>query len=156
MSLVWTFLPFDALTPLQLYQALRLRSDVFVVEQECVFLDPDGLDMQAWHLMARDDAGELQAYARLLPAGVKAVEPVIGRVITAATARGTGLGHELMRQALLECERLWPAQALSLSAQARLQAFYAGHGFEPVGAEYIEDGIPHIHMRRSARQVATN
>jgi ElaA protein len=156
MNLVWTCQPFDALTILQLYQALRLRSEVFVVEQECVFLDTDGLDLQAWHLMAHDEGGELQAYARLLPAGVKAVEPVIGRVITAATARGTGLGHELMRKALLECGRLWPAQALSLSAQARLQAFYAGHGFAPVGAEYIEDGIPHIDMRRGAMQVAAS
>ena len=150
MNLVWTCKPFDALTPLQLYQLLRLRSDVFVVEQECVFLDPDGFDLQAWHLMAHDDSGELQAYARLLPAGVKAVEPVIGRVITAAASRGTGLGHALMRRALLECERLWPTQAMSLSAQARLQAFYASHGFEPVGKEYIEDGIPHIHMLRTA------
>lgn len=150
MNLVWTCLPFDALTPLQLYQALRLRSEVFVLEQECVFVDPDGFDMQAWHLMAHDSGGELQAYARLLPAGVKAAEPVIGRVITAATSRGSGLGHELMRRSLHECERLWPGQDLSLSAQARLQAFYANHGFAPVGDAYIEDGIPHIHMRRSA------
>ena len=151
MNLVWTCLSFDALTPLQLYQALRLRAEVFVLEQECVFVDPDGFDMQAWHLMAHDGGGALQAYARLLPAGVKAVEPVIGRVITAATSRGTGLGHELMRRSLRECERLWPGQQLSLSAQARLQAYYAGHGFEPVGDAYIEDGIPHIHMRRAAR-----
>lgn len=149
MNPVWTCLPFDALTPLQLYQALRLRSEVFVLEQECIFVDPDGLDMQAWHLMAHG-GGELLAYARLLPAGVKAVEPVIGRVITASPSRGTGLGHDLMREALRACARLWPGQDLSLSAQARLQAFYAGHGFDPVGAEYIEDGIPHIHMRRAA------
>lgn len=150
MSQVWSCLPFDALTPLQLYQALRLRAQVFVLEQECVFVDPDGFDRQAWHLMAHDSGGELQAYARLLPAGVKAAEPVIGRVITTSPLRGTGLGHELMRRSLLECEQLWPGQDLSLSAQARLQAFYAGHGFEPVGDEYIEDGIPHIHMRRTA------
>lgn len=150
MSLAWTCAPFDALTPLQLYQALRLRSEVFVLEQQCVFVDPDGFDMQAWHLMAHDGGGELQAYARLLPAGVKAVEPVIGRVITAGASRGSGLGHELMGRALRECERLWPGQALSLSAQARLKAFYAGHGFDAIGAEYIEDGIPHIHMRRTA------
>ena len=149
MSLVWTCLPFDALSPLQLYQALRLRSEVFVLEQECVFVDPDGFDLQAWHLMGYGRGGELLAYARLLPAGVKADEAVIGRVITTTTSRGSGLGHELMRRSLRECERLWPGQDLSLSAQARLQAFYASHGFAPVGDEYIEDGIPHIHMRRS-------
>ena len=144
--MVWTCAPFDALTPLQLYQALRLRSEVFVLEQQCVFVDPDGFDMQAWHVMAHNSLGELQAYARLLPAGVKAAEPVIGRVITAIQSRGTGVGHELMRQALIECKRLWPGQYLSLSAQARLQAFYAGHGFDAIGDAYIEDGIPHIHM----------
>ncbi len=146
----WICLPFEALSPHQLYDLLALRSAVFVVEQNCVFLDPDGLDAQAHHLLGHDEAGALAAYARLLPPGVKAPEAVIGRVITSAAARGSGQGRALMAQATAQTQALWPTAAITLHAQARLQAFYASFGFASVGEPYIEDGIPHIEMRKEA------
>jgi ElaA protein len=145
----WTTLPFAELSPFQLYDLLALRSAVFVVEQNCVFQDPDGLDSQAWHLLGHDEDGALAAYARLLPPGVKAPEAVIGRVITSAAARGSGQGRQLMSQAVAGCERLWPSQPITLHAQARLEGFYASFGFVTVSAPYIEDGIPHIEMRKT-------
>jgi len=144
----WTCVPFGELQPQQLYDALALRSEVFVVEQNCVFHDMDGIDPHGWHLLGVDDAGRLAAYARLLPPGVKAPEVVIGRVITAPFARGGGLGHTLMREAGEQCQRLWPGLPVTLHAQARLERFYQGHGYATVSEPYIEDGIPHIEMRK--------
>jgi ElaA protein len=148
--LIWTCLPFAELAPQQLYDALALRSEVFVVEQNCVFHDMDGIDPHGWHLLGREPGGDgrLAAYARLLPPGVKAPEAVIGRVITAPFARGTGTGHALMREAGLRCAALWPRLPITLHAQARLEKFYRGHGYATVSEPYIEDGIPHIEMRK--------
>jgi len=145
-SLDWQCQPFAQLTPAQLYSILRLRAEVFVIEQQCIYLDPDGLDTQALHLGAW--AGEqLMAYARLLPPGARAPDPVISRVITAPAARGTGLGHQLNRHALQQMAQAWPGQGVTLFAQAHLQAFYAQAGFVGVGDEFDEDGIPHREMR---------
>jgi ElaA protein len=144
-TLTWACQPFDALSPAHLYAVLRLRSEVFVMEQQCIFLDADGLDADALHLGAWQQ-GQLMAYARLLPPGVKAAGPVISRVITAPAARGTGLGHQLNQQALAHIARTWPGQGVTLFAQAHLQPFYARAGFVGVGAEFIEDGIPHREM----------
>lgn len=143
----WTCKPHAELTLAELYAILRLRSEVFVVEQDCVFLDMDGKDLQGQteHLMAWEN-GALLAYCRLLEPALNDGQAVIGRVITAPAARGTGLGHELMRRAKDEVARLWPGQPVYLGAQARLRAYYAGHGFVPVTEEYIEDGIPHVGM----------
>ena len=144
----WTCAPFAALSVQQLYDALALRSEVFVVEQQCLFLDLDGLDPQGWHLLGHDDGGRLVACARLLPPGVKAPGVVIGRVVTAPAARGSGLGHALMREADAQCARLWPGRPVTLHAQARLQGFYQGHGYATVSEPYDEDGIAHIEMRK--------
>lgn len=144
---LWTCKPHAELTLAELYAILRLRSEVFVVEQDCVFLDMDGKDLQGQtkHLMAWEN-GALLAYCRLLEPALNDGQAVIGRVITAPAARGTGLGHELMRRAKDEVARLWPGQPVYLGAQARLRDYYAGHGFVPVTEEYIEDGIPHVGM----------
>ncbi len=145
-QLTWRCQPFEQLTPAQLYSILRLRAEVFVIEQQCIYLDPDGLDTQALHLGAW--AGDqLMAYARLLPPGARAPEPVISRVITAPIARGIGLGHKLNRHALRQMAQAWPGQDVTLFAQAHLQAFYAQAGFVGVGDEFDEDGIPHREMR---------
>jgi ElaA protein len=143
----WICKPHAELTLAELYALLRLRSEVFVVEQNCVFLDMDGKDLhgQTEHLMAWQD-GALLAYCRLLEPAANGGQAIIGRVITAAAARGTGLGHELMRRAKAEVARLWPGQPVYLGAQARLKGYYGGHGFVPVTEEYIEDGIPHVGM----------
>ncbi len=143
----WVCSAFDDLTPAQLYAILQLRAEVFVIEQQCVYLDPDGLDQQALHLGAWQ--GErLIAYARLLAPGVKAPSPVISRVITAPAARGEGLGHRLNQQAVAHVGAHWPKLGITLFAQAHLQAFYARAGFIGVGEEFIEDGIPHREMHR--------
>lgn len=144
----WTCLRFEALSVQQLYAVLALRSEVFVVEQNCVFLDIDGLDPKTLHLLGTGDDGALKAYARLIPPGLKAPDALIGRVVTAPAARGGGTGRLLMAEAVAQCERLWAGHAITLHAQAHLERFYGGFGFEPVGEPYIEDGIPHIEMRK--------
>ncbi len=147
MSLSWTCEPFEQLSAARLYALLRLRSEVFVLEQNCVFLDTDGLDQAALHLCAWQQ-GTLVAYARLLAPGVKAPAPVISRVITAPAARGSGIGHQLNAQAVAAIEQHWPKQGITLFAQAHLQAFYGRAGFVGVGEEIIEDGIPHREMHK--------
>ncbi|MEZ5704126.1 MAG: GNAT family N-acetyltransferase [Burkholderiaceae bacterium] len=137
-----------------MYRLLQLRSAVFVVEQACVFQDMDGLDFAAVHLLGEvgDTGGKserLWAYARLLPAGTSFAEASIGRVVTSPEARGTGIGHALMRQAVAELHRLWGPQPIRIGAQAHLQSFYRQSGFEPKGALYLEDGIEHIEMVRA-------
>ncbi|PTT86881.1 hypothetical protein DBR42_12830, partial [Pelomonas sp. HMWF004] len=116
----WTCVPFAELGVQPLYDVLALRSEVFVVEQQCVFLDIDGLDPLTWHLLGHGDDDTLKAYARLIPPGLKAADALIGRVVTAPTARGGGTGRALMAEALAHCERLWPARAVTLHAQAHL------------------------------------
>ena len=153
MSLVWRFQAFDTLTVAELYAVLRLRSEVFVVEQNCVFLDMDNSDAQAMHLMGHtgkmgEAQGELVAYARCFGPGVKYAEASIGRVITSPQARAGGLGHVLMREAVRAVQAHWGPQPIRIGAQARLQAFYEQHGFAREGESYIEDGIPHIEMLR--------
>ena len=150
MNIRWTCQAFDALTPAELYALLRLRSEVFVVEQNCVFLDLDNSDAQAMHLIghAPGDIAEVVAYARCFGPGVKYAEASIGRVVTAPQARAGGLGHVLMREAVRALQAHWGPQPIRIGAQARLQAFYEQHGFVREGEPYIEDGIPHIEMLR--------
>lgn len=148
----WTLKRFDELAPGELYDLLQLRCEVFVVEQDCPYLDPDGKDRQpgAWHLMGRDAAGTLVAYLRLLPAGVSyAGAPSFGRVVTSPRHRGQGLGDALVVQALREMDRLWPGQPVRIGAQAHLTGYYGKHGFVVDSDEYDEDGIPHREMQRA-------
>ena len=150
-NLTWRCLPFDALHARNLYALLQLRTEVFVMEQNCVFQDMDGADARCFHLLGEAaDTGALVAYARLVPAGLKFTEASIGRVVTLPAARGGGLGHVLMREAVRALHGLWGVQPIRIGAQARLEAFYRQHGFEPASAIYIEDGIDHIEMIRTA------
>lgn len=148
----WRCLPFADLGAADLYRVLQLRSAVFVVEQACVFQDMDGLDPACSHLLgaAPDDGegAELLAYARLVPAGLAFPEASIGRVATAAQARGTRAGHALMAEAIAQLQNLWGSQPIRIGAQAHLQGFYRQHGFAPQGDLYLEDGIEHIEMLR--------
>ena len=146
-AIAWRCLPFDALHARTLYALLRLRSAVFVVEQRCLFQDMDGIDPRCLHLLG-ESAGALMASARLVPPGLGFAEASIGRVAIDPAARGGGLGHVLMRQALHQLERLWGPQPVRIGAQAHLEAFYRQHGFVPDGDPYVEDGIPHIEMLR--------
>lgn len=145
----WRCCAFDALAVAELDAIYRARQQVFVIEQGCAYLDADGADPQCWHLAAWSAAGsEPLAYARLVAPGVKYPEASIGRVITSSAARGTGLGRELVRRAVVEAEALFPGAGIRISAQAHLQRFYGAFGFLSVGDEYMEDGIPHIEMLR--------
>ena len=128
-----------------LHDALQLRSRVFILEQG-PFLDVDGFDRQSWHLLGRDESGTLQACLRVVDPGLKYDEPSIGRVVTAAEVRRTGLGRELMRVGLQGCQLHWPGRGVRISAQQRLQRFYEDLGFVAVGQAYGEDGIPHLEM----------
>lgn len=149
-TLTWRCLPFDALHVRTLYALLQLRTEVFVMEQNCVFQDMDGADAQCFHLLCETADKTLVACARLVPAGLTFAEASIGRVVTRPAARGGGLGHVLMREAVQALHGLWGVQPIRIGAQAHLQAFYRQHGFEPDGPIYIEDGIDHIEMVRAA------
>ena len=142
---VWSDCALGAMPPPTMYAVLALRSKVFVVEQNCVFLDPDGLDTQAAHLMGHGD-GQLLAYARCFPPGVAFAEASIGRIVTDDAARDRGIGQELVRQAKALVQRRWGQCPIRIGAQARLLHFYQGHGFADVGKPYLEDGIDHLEM----------
>jgi ElaA protein len=144
----WHWQRFDGLSVHALYDVLALRCRVFVLEQG-PYLDPDGLDRQAWHLLGRDDAGTLQAYLRAVDPGARYAQPSIGRVLTAPEVRGTGLGRVLMREGIARCASAWPGQAVRISAQARLRRFYEGLGFVAEGGVYLEDDIAHLQMVRA-------
>lgn len=144
-ELVWTCSAFDALANRDLYALLQLRSEVFVVEQSCAFQDLDGLDAQALHL--RGYAGDsLVAYARCLGPGSKYAEASIGRVVTRSATRNSGQGHVLIERAIAAVSQAWGRQPIRIGAQARLKAFYEGHGFVDLGQPYLEDGIDHLQM----------
>lgn len=146
----WYRLPFHELTTTQLYQLMKLRVDVFVVEQTCPYPELDDKDHQSGvhHLLGYSN-NELVACARLLPAGISYPSVSIGRVATAMNHRGNGLGHELIRQALSDCEALWPGANIEIGAQEHLANFYMIHGFEQTSEMYLEDNIPHIDMKLS-------
>jgi len=144
----WRFAHFDELSAREVHDILQARAAVFVVEQACIFHDVDGADPLGWHLYARQD-GAIAAYCRLLPAGVKFAEPTIGRVVTAAAVRGTGLGRALMQEALSRAHALWPGEAVRIGAQQRLERFYQSLGFVTASAPYDEDGIAHVEMVRA-------
>lgn len=145
----WTWARFAALGADDLYDALALRAAVFVVEQNCPYLDPDGADRHSAHLLGRNDEGVLVAYLRVVDPGIKYAEPAIGRVAIAAAMRGAGLGRELMAEGLRRCGQCWPGRAIALGAQAHLERFYASLGFARRGQPYVEDGIPHVQMLRT-------
>jgi ElaA protein len=145
---VWRLMAFDDLRVYELYEVLRLRSEVFVVEQQCLFHDIDGTDQKAMHLLGVQH-GELQAYARCFAAGVKFPEASFGRVVTRQSARGHGLGHVLVEQAIAAITQVWGPQAIRIGAQMQLADFYAQHGFVDTGTHYLEDGIPHLDMLRA-------
>jgi ElaA protein len=144
VGLTWHERTFAELTPAELYAILALRQRVFVVEQNCVYLDTDGVDQVSRHLWA-ERGGVPAAYLRIVPAGVKFPEASIGRVITAPEARGEGLGRELMKRGLAAAG----AVPIRIGAQAYLEKFYGELGFVRVSDVYDEDGIPHILMLRT-------
>lgn len=143
----WQFMAFDDFDLDTLYAVLRLRAEVFVVEQNCPYLDLDGYDRTAWHLLGWQGE-QLAAYARVFAPGAKAAEMAVGRVITAPFARGQGLGRPLMLEAMRQGFARFGAGPCRVEAQAHLAKYYGSLGFVQVGGLYDEDGIPHITMIR--------
>lgn len=133
---------------IELYAMLKLRVDVFVVEQECPYPELDGNDIDCLHLRLMD-GDELLACARLWRPSNE-VLPRIGRVAVSPDHRGKKLGEALMREAIIACEREYPGEAIEISAQSHLQRFYGSLGFTVTSEEYVEDGIPHVDMIRPA------
>ena len=146
MTLKWVYRSFDLLSPKELYDVLYLRSEVFVVEQQCIYLDPDRNDAQAFHLMGFLPDGTLAAYCRILPPGVTYSHASIGRVVTSPACRGMGFGKELMTRAIETTLQQFGVNVIKIGAQAYLRKFYTDLGFKEMGSEYLEDGIPHIPM----------
>ena len=145
MDINWNCKPFQELTPDELYEIFRLRSEVFVVEQNCVYLDLDHKDQQSWHVMGWNE-NKLIAYTRLLPAGLAFEEPSIGRVCTSPSARKSGAGRELMNYSMKKTLEIFGKQPIRIGAQLYLKAFYESLGFVPTGDIYLEDNIKHIEM----------
>lgn len=137
---------FKELSLHQLFEIYKLRSEVFVVEQNCAYQDVDDKDLKAHHLLMFQDE-QLVGYCRILPPNVSYKEPAIGRVVTNKAFRRNGFGKLLMQQALKEAEALFPNQDIVISAQLYLLKFYTELGFAKEGEEYLEDNIPHIQMR---------
>lgn len=148
MKINWTIKKFEALTAAELYTLLRLRTEVFVIEQNCIFQDMDNKDQYSYHLMGWHD-DELVAYTRLVPPGISYEQPSIGRVVTSPAARGSGAGRILMDKSIEELIRLMGPNAIRIGAQLYLKKFYESFGFVQSSDVYIEDGIDHIEMIRN-------
>ena len=149
VALRWQWSRMPQLTSAALYAALAARQQAFAVEQDCAYLDADGLDLHAWHLLGwagERGTPELAAYLRVVDPRRKFAEPSIGRVLTVAARRGSGIGRTLMVEGIARTVMAWPGQPIRIAAQQRLEAFYASLGFRTVSAPYAEDGIPHIDM----------
>lgn len=136
---------FEKLSTEELYQIMKLRIEVFIIEQQCLYQDADDKDQKCHHLMLIKDE-TLVAYARLVPAGLSFPEVSIGRVITSAGVRGTGAGKVLMNAAIEACKNIFGPVPIRIGAQTYAKNFYTGLGFEDTGIAFLEDDIPHIEM----------
>ncbi|MGB7088359.1 MAG: GNAT family N-acetyltransferase [Phormidesmis sp.] len=148
----WQWSSYEELSRDDLFEILRARQTVFVVEQKCPYQDIDDLDRVSWHLMLWDEVSvgkkELTAYSRVIPPGEKYPEPSIGRVLTLPSARGEGKGRALIQEAIKRTKAEFPHMPIRISAQQYLQRFYANLGFQIVSNPYDEDGITHVEMLR--------
>ncbi|PZO12046.1 MAG: GNAT family N-acetyltransferase [Leptolyngbya foveolarum] len=148
VAIDWYWRTFGELSNAQIYDILAVRQQVFVLEQKCLYLDVDGRDREALHLLGNNCANQIVAYARLLPPNTRYAEPSIGRVLVVESARGTGLGRELVQRCLEKCELPYGDYSVKISAQVYLREFYQSFGFEGVGEPYDDGGIPHVEMVR--------
>lgn len=142
----WSIKHFDELTNIEVYEIIKLRTEVFVVEQESIYSDCDNKDLDAYHLQLRDEQNQLLGYLRMLDRGVSYDSYSIGRVIIDLQLRGTGYGEQLVRRGVAFIAEHWGGQHITISAQQRLTRFYEKVGFQVESEPYIEDGIPHIQM----------
>lgn len=141
----WIFKSFDELTNEELYAVLKLRFEVFVIEQNCLDIDPDGKDKVSMHLML-EDGGKIIGCARILPPKVSYDEPSIGRIVLDKTYRGTGLGREIVQKCIDFIHNIMKIREIRISGQAYLLDFYKSFGFVVTQGPYLEDKIPHYQM----------
>ena len=144
---VWKVKKFDELTVPELYQIIKARVDIFVVEQDCPYPDLDDYDQKALHLWVEED-GVVLAYCRIFPKGIKYNETSLGRVLTTEQGRGKGLGKNLISYAVQIIENRLKTSEIRISAQDYLLHFYESFGFVDTGKKYLEDNIPHTEMLR--------
>ncbi len=144
-EIAWEWYSFEQLSNRHLHEILRLRQEVFIVEQNCVYLDADELDTVSHHLMGRI-SGEIVVYARLCPPGSRFTEPSMGRLLTVKPYRQAGLAHRAVERCLLKAKEIFDESSFRISAQSYLRDFYSGFGFVESGEPYDEDGIEHIDM----------
>lgn len=147
MGIHWKIKAFENLTVNELYDILRLRSEIFVVEQNCVYLDPDGKDKLALHLFGEFN-GKIVAYSRLFKAGISFDNSSIGRVTVDVNYRDRKWGHDLMRESIAGIKSHFSESKITIGAQLYLKKFYESHGFIQTSEMYLEDDIPHIEMKR--------
>lgn len=147
-NIQWDIKTFQELELEELFDFLKLRVDVFVVEQKCVYPELDDHDrhLETRHLLGYDEVGQMIAYARLLSPGRRFPEVNLGRFVVKAELRKKGIGHQLLQKALQESSRCWPKTSIRISAQDYLQVFYKQYGFIRISDVYLEDGIPHVEM----------
>ncbi len=145
MQLNWVLKKFEELSASELYKIMQLRNDVFVVEQNCVYQDADDKDQLSLHFCGWDGE-KLVAYTRIIPQGISYTEASIGRVVTSPAYRNTGAGRQLMQESIDRTFNQFSCTAIKIGAQVYLTKFYQSLGFVQSGAEYLEDGIPHIEM----------
>ena len=146
MQLTWKYHSFNEITTSELYAIIRLRNEVFVVEQNAVYQDADNKDLPAYHLSGWDD-NYLVAYCRILPPGLAFEEASIGRVVTASKYRGTGMGRHLVQLAIAHTLDQYQCKNITIGAQVYLENFYRSFGFLQISEPYMEDGILHIEMQ---------
>jgi ElaA protein len=146
MVLDWQIKHFSELTTLEFHDLIALRMKVFVVEQNCPYLDLDGKDKKSYHLICRDGLGNVVATARILPPGISYPEVSIGRVAIDDKIRGLGKGHELMEKCMTFSNEEFGIVPIRISAQKHLENYYQSHGFDVASEMYLEDNIPHIEM----------
>lgn len=147
MELQWKIKSFETLSVNELYAILKLRSEIFVVEQNCVYLDIDGKDQLALHLFGEFD-GKIVAYSRLFKPGITFDNASIGRVVVDANYRDRKWGHDLMQESIAGIQSQFGESKITIGAQLYLKKFYESHGFIQTSEMYLEDDIPHIEMER--------
>lgn len=148
MTFTWTWKRFLDLSGTEIHEILAVRQQVFILEQRCFYQDADEFDPCSWHLIGRNEAEAIAAYARLCFPNTKYAQPSIGRVLVVKSARNHGLGQQIMRHCLAKCADDYPNQGIRISAQQYLQQFYEQFGFTPCSQPYDDAGIPHIAMNR--------
>ncbi len=145
MKIVWETKYFNELTVEELYGLLRLREQVFIIEQNCIYPDLDNKDQKAIHILGKLD-GKIIAYSRIFKSGDYFETASIGRVVTDNSYRNLKIGHTLVAKSIQEIKNYFKQDFITISAQCYLLGFYKSLGFEPIGEEYLEDNIPHIRM----------